>query len=282
MSTENNAGGEDPGKGGGGDPAAPGAAGASGEWTPPESLPEDFRGADPAESLEKLLGGYTAERDRANGLRDKLSKLPAVPKEPGEYAFEPTDKTKPFFGDEQAPFLDLAKQAAHAAGVPGEAFGQFVNGFYEAAADQGLVPEPFSPEKEIKGYMEASGLDRETAAKQLEANDTFAKGLAAQITKSMPEGVRPAVEAHLTYLTETQAGNLIIEALAKRFNEGGIRIAGEANVHGELTEAEAKKLTADPRIDPANREHPDPEKRFDPELRKRYDAFYEKRARAKA
>lgn len=266
----------DPDAGGADDPA-----GGGGEWTPPESLPEDFRGADAAESLEKLLGGFTAERERVNGLRDKLSKLPAVPKDPGEYAFEPTDKTKPFFGDAQAPFVDLAKKAAHAAGVPGDAFGQFVNGFYEAAADEGLIPKPFDAAAEVKGYMDASGMDRDAATKQLEANDTFAKGLAAQLTKGMPEAVRPAAEAHLAYLTESHAGNLVLEALARRFNEGGIRIAGEPENQGALTQAEVDKLTADPRIDPQNRDHADPDKRFDPELRKRYDAFYDAKAKAK-
>ncbi len=82
------------------------------------------------------------------------------------------------------------------------------------------------------------------------------------------------VSATLLDLTNTAAGNFLLQGLSGRLQENGIRISGEGGQQGALTKDDLKKLDSDPRIDPRNREHPDRDKRYDEDLRRRYDAAY--------
>lgn len=255
---------------GGGD----GGAGDGGAWAAPEGLPEEFRGADAAESLGKLIGGFTDVNSRFEGLRDKLSKMPKAPETPDGYAFEPSDALKPYFGDADDPTMKIARDAFHKAGVPAEAFGAVIENFYGPLIEQGLLPEPFSAEKEVTAFMSGTGLDRTAAAGELTTIETFANGLAGQLEQQIPESLRAEAKASLVALTDTAGGNALLKALSGRLGDIGIRPGGQGGGAGELTAEDLKKLDADPRIDPQNRNHTDPNRRFDEDLRKRYDEAY--------
>lgn len=260
------------GSGGGSDGG--GGDGGGGSWTPPQGLPTEFAGADAGETLGKLLGGYSDLNNRFSGMREKLSKMPAAPEKPDAYTFEPGDKLKPYFGDVgKNPIFEHARTAAHKYGMSQEQFSGFISDTYQPMADAGLLPQPFNPETELKGFMTATGLDQKSTQETLIANETFAKGLSAQL-KDIPEALKGDVEATLLGLTDTAVGNVLIRALAGRLGESGIRISGDGGNQGSLTADDLKKLDADPRIDPRNRDHKDPAQRFDESLRKQYDDAY--------
>ncbi len=263
---------------GGGGGASGGNAGAAGGgndgWAPPQGFPSEFAGATADETLGKLLGGYTDLNSRFGGLRDKLSKMPAAPEKPDLYTFEPGDNLKPFFGDlAQNPAFASARTAAHKHGLSQEQFAGFISDVYGPLAEQGVLAQPFNPMNEIKGFQSATGLDAKGTQEALAAAETFAKGLTSQL-KDVPDALKADVEASLMSLTDTAAGNVLLRALAGRLGENGIRIAGEGGGQGALTADDIRKLDADPRIDPRNREHSDATKRFDPTLRKQYDDAY--------
>jgi hypothetical protein len=262
------------GAGAGGEGSGGEGGGGAGGWTPPEGLPKDFVGADASESLTKLIGGYTDMNTRFTGMRDKLAKMPTPPESPDAYKYEPSEKLKPFFGDMATnPVFKQAREAFHKHGIPEPAFAGVIEDLYGPLIEQGAIEAPFDPAKELKTFQEAYGLDRENAAAALTEAETFAKGLTAQL-KDLPPGMKDQVGQLMLGLTDTAAGNVLLKALSGRLAENGIRIAGEGAGDGNLTAADVKKLSADPRIDPANRDNPDPNKRFDPDLRQRYDDWY--------
>lgn len=265
------------GDGGAGDGGGQGD-GQGGGWTPPQGLPKEFAGADANETLTKLIGGYTDINTRFSGLRDKLAGMPKAPDSPDKYDYKPSEKLAPFFGDmDTNPVFKQAREAFHKHGIPGEAFSGVIEDLYGPLIEQGVLETPFDPSKELKTFQDAYGLDREKTAAALTEADTFAKGLTAQL-KDVPEAMKEQVGQLMLGLTDTAAGNVLLKALSGRLAENGIRIAGEGAGGGELSAADVKKLSADPRIDPANRDHPDTNKRFDPDLRQRYDDWYKKKS----
>lgn len=258
----------DAGGGGGG------GGGDGGAWTAPEGLPSEFSGASADEALGKLLGGYTDLNTRFGGMREKLSKMPSAPEKAEMYTFEPADNLKPYFGDlSQDKYFEAAKSAAHKHGLSQDQFAGFVSDIYSPLVEQGLISAPFDPAAELKSFSTATGMDNKATHEALTANETFANGLTAQL-KDVPESMKNDVGALLVGLTDTAAGNVLLRALSGRLAENGIRIGGEGGQQGDLTAEDLKKLDADPRIDPRNREHKDPNQRFDEDLRKRYDAAY--------
>ena len=255
-----------------------GAGGGGGSWTPPEGLPADFAGATAEETVTKLFGGFQELNTRAEGLRTKLAGMPKIPDNADGYSFEPSDKTKPYFGDLAGnPLFDLARESAHAAGLPAEGFSKFLENFYGQGAEKGIITAPYDPASEVDSYIKTTGVDRSQATARLEANLTFANGLAEQMIAQInaPDEVKAGVKAQMVALTDTAAGNMLIDQLQARFNDLGFKVGGESTVQGALSKEDLRKLDSDPRIDPKNRENPDPAKRFDPELRKRYDAAYD-------
>lgn len=256
---------------GGGDP---GAGGGGGGWTPPEGLPADLAGANADETLARLLPAYTEASTRMNGLRTQVAQMPKAPDSIDAYTFDPDEKLKPYFeGFDQDPAWKHAREAALAAGVSKDQLSKLVTGIYGPMAEAGLIAPPFNPSKEIDTFMTAGGFDRAGAQSALTEAETFAKGLAGQL-KGVPENVKAEAEAMLMTMTDTAAGNFLLRAISGRLAENGIRIAGDGVGQGALTEADLKKLDADPRIDPANRNHADPAKRYDEDLRRRYDEAY--------
>lgn len=245
-----------------------------GGWTAPEGLPEQYRGTSADETLGKLLGGFNEVNTRAEGLRSKLAGLPKAPEKPELYEYSPSDRLKSYFGDlAKNPVFEQARVAFHKHGVPQQAFAGVIEDLYGPLAEKGLLPAPFDPATELKTFASETGLDRAGAQKALTDAAAFAEGLTAQL-KDVPEKLKPEVEALMLGLTDTAAGNVLLRALSGRLAENGIRIGGEGNSNGAITAEDLKKLDADPRIDPANRNHPDINKRFDEDLRKRYDEAY--------
>jgi hypothetical protein len=270
-----NGGGEGGGNGGGGNGDGDGSGGA---LTLPDGFPDQFKGSTLEESLGKLLGGFTETNTRMEGLRTKLGQLPKAPDKPDAYTYEPSERVKPFVGDiAKDPVFGQARTAFHKHGVSQDQFAGIMEDLYAPLIEQGLISQPFNPKAEVDTFMTANGLDRTGAQAALVEAESFAKGLGAQL-KGVPEALKPDVQAALISLTDTAAGNVLLRALSGRLQENGIRIAGESTVQGEISADELKKLDADPRIDPRNREHKDPDKRFDPALRARYDAAYQKQS----
>lgn len=257
------------GGGGGG-----GGGNESGAWSPPQGLPSEFAGASADETLGKLLGGYTDLNTRFGGMREKLSKMPSAPEKPDMYSFEPGDNLKPFFGDlAKDPAFASARTAAHKHGLSQEQFAGFISDVYSPLVEQGVLSAPFDPAGELKTFSSATGLDVKGTQEALVANETFAKGLSAQL-KDVPEALKNDVNGMLMALTDTAAGNVLLRALSGRLSENGIRISGDGGQQGALTADDLKKLDTDPRIDPRNRDHKDPNQRFDESLRKQYDEAY--------
>ncbi|CDI08695.1 hypothetical protein [Agrobacterium pusense] len=257
------------GGGGGG-----GGGNESGAWSPPQGLPSEFAGASADETLGKLLGGYTDLNTRFGGMREKLSKMPSAPEKPDMYSFEPGDNLKPFFGDlAKDPAFASARTAAHKHGLSQEQFAGFISDVYSPLVEQGVLSAPFDPAGELKTFSSATGLDVKGTQEALVANETFAKGLSAQL-KDVPEALKNDVNGMLMALTDTAAGNVLLRALSGRLGENGIRISGDGGQQGALTADDLKKLDTDPRIDPRNRDHKDPNQRFDESLRKQYDEAY--------
>lgn len=262
----------DAGGGGGGG----GGGNDGGAWSAPEGLPSEFSGASADEALGKLLGGYTDLNTRFGGMREKLSKMPSAPEKAEMYTFEPAENLKPYFGDlSQDKYFEAAKSAAHKHGLSQDQFAGFVSDIYSPLVEQGLISAPFDPAAELKSFSTATGMDNKATHEALTANETFANGLTAQL-KDVPESMKNDVGALLAGLTDTAAGNVLLRALSGRLAENGIRIGGEGGQQGDLTADDLKKLDADPRIDPRNRDHKDPSQRFDEDLRKRYDAAYQR------
>lgn len=251
-----------------------GGGNEGGAWTAPQGLPSEFAGASADETLGKLLGGYTDLNTRFGGMREKLSKMPSAPEKPDMYTFEPGDNLKPFFGDiAKDPAFASARTAAHKHGLSQEQFAGFISDVYSPLVEQGVLSAPFDPAGELKTFSSATGLDVKGTQEALVANETFAKGLSAQL-KDVPEALKNDVNGMLMALTDTAAGNVLLRALSGRLGENGIRISGDGGQQGALTADDLKKLDTDPRIDPRNRDHKDPNQRFDESLRNQYDEAY--------
>ncbi|MDQ1185939.1 hypothetical protein [Agrobacterium larrymoorei] len=261
-------------EGGGGGGGSTEGGGDNGGWKAPDGLPPEFAGANADETLGKLLGGYSDLKPRFDGMREKLSKMPAAPEKPDMYSFEPADNLKPYFGDlSQDKYFDAAKTAAHKHGLSQEQFAGFVSDIYSPLVEQGLIAAPFDPAGELKTFSTATGLDTKGTHETLSANEAFANGLVAQL-KDVPDSLKNDVNALLVGMTDTAAGNVLLRALSGRLADNGIRISGQGGQQGQLSADDLKKLDSDPRIDPRNRDHKDPAQRFDETLRKQYDEAY--------
>jgi hypothetical protein len=248
-----------------------GGNGGGEAWAAPEGLPAEFAGTTADETLSKLLPAFNDVNGRVEGLRTKLAQMPARPDTADAYSFEADDKLKPWLGDlKDNPAWDHARKAAFEAGLSQDQLQKFIGGVYGPMADAGMLSTPFDPAAEVNSFMTASGMDRTAATTALQNTEAFANGLGAQL-KGVPESMKADVQALLVSMTDTAAGNFLLQALSGRLSENGIRVSGEGGSQGVLSDEDVKQLHSDPRIDPRNRNHPDPDKRFDEELRKRYD-----------
>lgn len=260
------------GDGGSGGAGGSGDGGGSGDaWTAPEGIPAEFVGTTADETLSKLLPAFNENTTRMNGLRERLAQIPSAPDTADAYTLDPGEKLAPFFGDlDNNPAWAHARQAAHKHGLSQEQLQGFISDVYGPMFDEGMLPAPYDPAAEISSFMKASGLDQKGVTSALQATEAFATGLTKQLP-GVPEAMKTEVEAQLVALTDTAAGNFLLQALSGRLAENGIRVSGEGGNSGALTAEDVKKLHSDPRIDPRNRSHPNPDMRYDEDLRRRYD-----------
>lgn len=260
MADDNDSGGVPP-DGGAPDGGAPdGGAGDGGASAPyrPDGLPESYHGENDQETIDRLYGAV-------KGFRDEKAKLPPVPKDIGEYAYEPSDALKPYLGGEGSdPLLDSFKAAAFKNKIPASVLGDMIEETFRPLIEGGAFPEPYNPEKETKRIGEYLGLDgKDEIAGAWEDAKGWAKGLAAQMGDKAPE----AVKGELNALAETAEGVMLIRHLQGLFAEKGLSVGGQEGGAGGLTKADLKRLDADERIDPNSQ-------KFDPDLRKQYDDAY--------
>jgi len=268
---------EEPDKGGGG-------GGGGDDWTPPEGLPADFAGANAEETLSKLLPAYTDVNKRFEGMRTDLAQKPGAPKTPEEYKFEFGDDVKPYIGADfdKNPIAPIARNAAHALGMSNEQTNGFISQVYGEAAKSGLLLPPLDAKAEVATYQKHTGLDDAAVTQRFTENETFGKGLVAQL-EGIPDdpAIKAELEGFVASLTDTAAGNILLSALSERLSTSGFKVDGKGDVSGEFfSPEELKTLSADPRIDPRNRHSADKDKRFDEALRKKYDASYAKHSSA--
>ncbi len=155
----------------------------------PEGFPDDFWDADKkSPALDKLYNGYTQEKKRAEGLRQKLSKGEfdgKAPEDIKEYVLELSDELKPLVPDDD-PIYNAAKLAAKDAGLPKEAFSKFMLPIItELAKHKSEAEAPPSAEQieadrlaEVEKLGPSGGKIVEAVGsfiKQLEAGGTFSK-----------------------------------------------------------------------------------------------------------
>lgn len=252
--------------------------GEAGGFTAPQGMPADLAGKDAAETLGKVWGSHQALSTRVEGMRGELAKMPKPPGKPEEYAYKPSDRLAPFFGDlAQNKIFAQARAAAHKAGISNDQFSGLIEGTYLPLLENNLLAAPFDPKAELASYMKAGNItDEKIGAGELTANEAWINGLYGQLEASLPEGLRETAKAELAALTDTAAGNMVIKSLMAQFNNLGIRVEGAALNQGVLTADDIKKLGSDPRIDPANKDHADASKRYDPALRAKFDDGYKK------
>lgn len=121
----------------------------------PEGFPDDFWDADKnAPVTEKLYEAYTHEKNRAEGLRKKLSKGEfegGAPEDIKEYVVELDDNLKTIVPDGD-PLFEAAREAAKQAGLPKDAFAKFVKPVIAKIAE--LAPKEPTAE-EVQAYKAA-------------------------------------------------------------------------------------------------------------------------------
>lgn len=108
-------------------------------------LPESMYGATPEETFAKVADAW-------KGLREGESKRPQPGKSADEYVFDASknEKIARYFSDANDPLMKVAKEVAHAIGMPKEHFSGFVGQLFEKAADAKLLGTPYSPEVEAR------------------------------------------------------------------------------------------------------------------------------------
>lgn len=234
---------------GGGDAAAAAAAAAGGAgggapdpyWR--DFLPDNLKGEKPEETFGRLADAWKT-------LRDSEAKRPApAPKTAAEYGFEPSEKVKPYFEKGDDKLLNHAREAALAAGLPKDAFGAFVNAFYEKAVEAGALVAPYNPEGELKAIGErvAPGkpwAEQRVAVEQAVRDATsFADVLGERLKLS------PGAKGALAALTDDAAGVELISALSGALGKDpAFSTAGGAAA--AMTKDDLHKAVADPRFNP--------------------------------
>lgn len=245
------AGGASPGRTGeipGGGGALDGSAAAASAWKAPDFLPEHLRDADVAKTFDKVAADWKS-------LRDRVAAIPPAAKSAEEFAWDPSDKVKPFIaGDIKAdPMFKFAQEAALKAGMPAATFTAFVGGLYDAMADAKALPAPYNPEAERDALIGESA--RLMTAEQ---KDERIRPMLAPLVGFLDGLLRTnAIDkdgyARLGGLLDTAAGVRAltrIVGLATTTNpglSGGGQGGGRAATHGEL-----KARLADPRNQPGN------------------------------
>ncbi|WP_336800489.1 hypothetical protein [Kaistia sp. MMO-174] len=250
---------------GGGDPAAAAAAAASAAAAPPElyrpqGLPDHLVGATNQETIDKLYGAYTP-------LREDMAKRGAVPKDPKEYVFEPSDRLKPFFDNADDPVMNQFRQVAQKIGIPTGQFSAILEETFGPLVESGVLGPTYDPQAELaqlgKLIQAPDGPAGKTAiAAAANEATSFAEGLGAHL--KLGDEAKGAVLA----LADTASGIVALRAIKGMLGERGIQLGGESGGQG-WTKERLKSMVGDERIDPYS-------PKFDKTLRAEYDAAYQR------
>lgn len=232
--------GQESGAAGGAAPAgqaAGGEGGAAAAWRP-DGLPDHLVGKDERETIEKLWNAQKA-------YRDGQAKFEPPPADPAGYAFDWSDKVKPYAADfgEDA-FFKGVREDALKAGLGNKQAGTFLDAVMTRMIDMQLVEAPVDIEAEKKKLAPAEARDlpapeRDAAIqRRVSTNVAFvdslkAKGLDAQVASDVSAELAgfPALNALVEFI---RAGDGAAPAL------GGQQTAG-------VTKADLEKRMADPR-----------------------------------
>lgn len=118
----------------------------------PEGFPDEFYDVEKkAPLVDKIFKEYTTQKQRAEGLRVKLSKGEfegKAPEDIKEYTLELDEKLKPLVPDDD-PMMQSAREAAKAAGMPKEQFSKFITPIISKLAEIKAESEKPLSEEEI-------------------------------------------------------------------------------------------------------------------------------------
>ncbi len=245
-------------------PAAPpaegqAAAGASMAYRP-DGLPDHLLGKTDKETIDNLA---KAALNARKAIGD-FGELPASPK---DYAFEPTEKVKPYLSDvSKDPVFAMVTEAAHKAGIGTKQFAPFINTVLEAMVAGNFVEDPWDPLKEQEA-LEPSITDPAERAKAVDRrirdNAAWLQSLEA---KGMPKVAVAALEGSLDRAAAVQAVEWFRAQMRETTPILNAPGGGEA-----ITEGQLKERNRDPRNDPGSSKY-DP--RFAAETTALYRRFY--------
>ncbi|MFG1300362.1 hypothetical protein V5F49_11265 [Xanthobacter sp. V3C-3] len=240
-----------------GAPAAPPAADPY--WR--DFLPADIKADKPEERFDRLANAWKSQRDQ-------IAARPAPPKAATDYAFEPSDKAKPYFQGEGDPLLDIAREAALQVGLPKDAFGRFVNTIYDAAVDKGLLAAPYDAIAEGRKIAERIAPGRQwpeakaDVARLVADMGSFADTLGDQL--KLGDGAKSILKS----LADEASGIELLQALSGSITKqpafGG---NGQPAGTGGWTKEGLDKAVADPRYHPHSPQ-------YDKEFRAKVDAGF--------
>jgi hypothetical protein len=236
---------------GGGDGAAAGAGGAAaaagqaggdggGSAAPyrPDGLPDHLIGKDERETIDKL---WTAQK----GYREAQAKFEPPPADVSGYAFEFSDKVKPYaadFGEDK--FFGGVKEDLLAAGIGSKTANAFLDKVLGRMIDMQLVDAPVDVEAEKARLAPAEArnlppAERDAAIqKRVSTNIAFVESLSA---KGFDKDAATALTAELAAFPEL---NQLVEFM--RLGQGVSPALG-GNPPAGATAADLEKRVADPR-----------------------------------
>ena len=226
--------------------------GAPPAWKAPDFLPEHLRGEDVAKTFDKVVGDW-------KGLRDKVAALPAPPKSVDDYAFEPSEKVKPFVGDLRAdPAFALMREAALKAGIPASQFSAVVGGFYEGLVEKGMAPAPYNADAERSALLgqQAVAMSEQqridAAASVINPLAEQIEGLARTNAFDADPKVNKAAMTAVIGLLDTAVGVRAVQGLLKLAKAAPGLQPGGAPAAGSVSAADLRKRMGDPRNDPGS------------------------------
>lgn len=223
-----NTGGDDDPKGGAGDPACA----ASGSPYFPEGIPEQFKGANDKETIDKLF--------------TDINGRPKAPEKADAYTFTPSEDFTKKFGDlKDDKVLNVYREVAHELGLTNDQYTGSVEKLYGALDKHGLLDLGPDPDAEIELLKPKTG-DEATrlASAQKRINDagTFVASLE---TRGLPK----AGVVMLGSLLENATGIQTIEFLQRTFQTPGLTAGGQPGNAGGVSRADVEKRMLDPRYD---------------------------------
>ena len=257
---------EEPNAGGGGGdtpPAKPGDTAPAGGPSPapsgnippagsayrPEGMPDHFLGKDDRETVDKLFKA-------ADGFRREAAERGTVPKEATAYAFETSEKLKPFVaGFDKDPVYNAARDIAHKAGMTDKVFQKFIPGFLESMIDNGMVGQSMNGDEMLVSLAPASMKDATPEEKKTagakRVTDTLAWVDGAKTQGNMP----PAVADYLSTIAADDPKAIgLVDWLRGSAHEPRPAMQG-GNVPGGTSEEALKARNLDPRNQPGGKQY---------------------------